>query len=52
MKDVLRWRLKTTGDGEGVLDDDGEDEPDALRRSCSGGVGCMSFGTESGWLGG
>lgn len=29
--DALRLRVKTTGDGEGVLEDEGEDEPDSLR---------------------
>ena len=29
--EALRLRVKTTGDGDGVLEDEGEEEPDSLR---------------------
>ena len=37
--DVERLRVNVTGDGDGVLEEDGDDEPDALRLICNGGVG-------------
>ncbi len=39
VEEVDREREKVTGDGEGVLEGDGDDEPDALRRTCNGRIG-------------
>lgn len=32
----VRLRVNVTGEGEGVLEEDGEDDPDGLRRTCKG----------------
>ena len=48
--DVVRERVKVTGEGEGVLEEEGDEEPDALRRGCNGWVGLSSgFAVDGRW---